>query len=62
MLDGCSVNGQVWVSGASATTLGYRIRVTDTVAGTFREYGNEDGRRADAITDSEAFPDACADA
>ena len=61
VLDGCSVNGHVWVYGASATTLGYRIRVTDTVTGAVREYLNEDGRRADAITDSEAFAGACGD-
>ncbi len=59
VLDGCSVNGHAWVYGASATTLGYRIRVTDTVTGTFREYLNENGRRADAITDNEAFAGIC---
>ena len=59
VLDGCSVNEHVWVYGASATTLGYRIRVTDTVTGVVREYMNEDGRRADAIADSEAFSGVC---
>ncbi|MDE2849271.1 MAG: cache domain-containing protein [Acidobacteriota bacterium] len=59
VLDGCSVNEHVWVYGASATTLGYRIRVTDTVTGTFREYLNTNGRRADAITDSGAFAGIC---
>ncbi len=59
VLDGCSVNGHVWVYGASATTLGYRIRVTDTVTDAVREYLNEDGRRADAIADSEAFAGVC---
>ena len=61
VLDGCSVNEHVWVYGASATTLGYTIRVTDTVTGVVREYMNEDGRRADAIADSEAFAGVCAD-
>ena len=61
VLDGCSVNEHVWVYGASATTLGYAIRVTDTVTGVVREYVNEDGRRADAIADSEAFAGVCAD-
>ena len=59
VLDGCSVNEHAWVYGASATTLGYRIRVTDTVTDTVREYVNENGRAADAITDSEAFAGIC---
>ena len=59
VLDGCSINEHVWVYGASATTLGYRIRVTDTVTDAVREYVNEDGRRAAAIADSKAFAGAC---
>jgi PKD repeat protein len=61
VLDGCSVNGHVWVYGASATTLGYTIRVTDTVTAVVREYMNEDGRRADAIADDKAFAGTCGD-
>ena len=60
VLDGCSLNGHVWVYGASATTLGYSITVTDTVTGAEREYRNEEGTRAPAITDAVAFPDSCA--
>ena len=59
VLDGCSVNGHVWVFGASPTNLGYVIRVTDTVTGTVREYRNEPGRPAAAITDVTAFPKGC---
>ncbi|MYA09250.1 MAG: PKD domain-containing protein [Holophagales bacterium] len=59
VLEGCSVNGHVWVYGASATTLGYTIRVTDTVTGAVKEYRNETQRSADAIVDAAAFPDAC---
>ncbi len=59
VLDGCSLNGHVWVFGASATTLGYSIRVTDTVTGAMKEYRNEPGKRSSAITDVAAFPDAC---
>ena len=59
VLDGCSINEHVWVYGASATTLGYRIRVTDTVTDAVREYVNEDGRRADAVADSKGFAGAC---
>ena len=60
VLDGCAVNGHMWVYGASATTVGYLVTVTDTVTGEVREYGNEPGMRADAITDATAFAGACA--
>ena len=59
VLDGCSANRHVWVYGASSTNLGYTIHVTDTVSGTVREYGNEAGVAATAITDASAFPEAC---
>ncbi len=59
VLDGCTLNGHVWVYGASTTDLGYRVRVTDTVTGTVKEYGNEPGLPAPAITDAQAFQ-ACA--
>ncbi len=59
VLDGCALNGRVWVYGASTTDLGYTIRVADTVTGTVKEYRNEPGLPAPAITDATAF-DACA--
>ena len=59
VLDGCTLNGHVWVYGASTTDLGYRVRVTDTVTGTTKEYRNEPGLPAPAITDAQAFH-ACA--
>ncbi len=59
VLDGCALNGNIWVFGASTTDLGYRIEVTDTVTGVVREYENEPGRAAPAITDATAFQ-ACA--
>ncbi len=59
VLDGCTVNGHVWVYGASTTDQGYSIRVTDTVDGEAKEYRNEAGRPAPAITDNEAFSGAC---
>ncbi len=61
VLDGCSVNGRMWVYGASATTLGYVLTVTDTVTGAVQEYRNEPGRQADAFTDNAAFPGSCID-
>ncbi len=59
VLDGCAANGHVWVFGASTTDLGYAIRVTDTVTGELREYRNEPGRPAQAITDARAFRESC---
>lgn len=43
VLDGCSVNGHVWVYGASTTDFGYSTRVTDTLSGSVEEYRNEPG-------------------
>ena len=62
VLDGCAVNGHMWIFGASTTDSGYSIRVTDTVTGKMKEYRNEPGRPAGAITDVTAFPDGCSDA
>ena len=59
VLDGCALNGHVWVYGASTTDLGYTIRVTDTVTDVVQEYRNEPGLPAPAITDATAFH-ACA--
>ena len=59
VLNGCEVNGHVWVYGASTTDQGYRVRVTDTVAGKVREYRNQLGASAPAITDWAAFPESC---
>ena len=59
VLDGCVLNGHVWVYGASTTDLGYAIRVTDTVTGTVKEYRNEPGLAAPAITDVSAFQQGC---
>ncbi len=60
VLDGCALNGHVWVYGASTTDLGYSIRVADTVTGTVKEYRNEPGLPAPAITDATAFAEGCA--
>ena len=59
VLDGCALNDHVWVYGASTTDLGYIVRVTDTTTGVEREYRNEPGVPASAITDLTAFPDGC---
>ena len=59
VLDGCALNGHVWVYAASTTDLGYTIRVTDSMTGTVKEYRNEPGVPAVAITDARAFPEGC---
>ena len=59
VLDGCAVNGNVWVYAASTTDVGYEIRAVDTVTGAAKTYVNELGRPAPAITDSSAFPGGC---
>ena len=59
VLDGCPINGSVWVFGASSTDLGYRIEVTDTATDEVRAYLNEPGAPAPAVADVKAFPDGC---
>ena len=60
VLDGCALNGHVWVYGASTTDLGCSIHVRHAATGELKEYRNEPGRPAPAITDSRAFSHACA--
>ena len=55
VLDGTGLNAHVWVYGASTTDVGYVISVTDTVTRATREYRNEPGHAAPAITDAAAF-------
>ncbi len=60
VLDGCAVNGAVWVFGASGTDLGYELYVTDTAGeAPTAVYRNEPGKPAPAFTDTKAFPNAC---
>ena len=59
VLDGCALNGHVWVYGASTTDLGYEVTVTDTVTGQANEYRNEPGQPAPAIADATALADSC---
>ena len=59
VLDGCAVNDHTWVYAAATTDLGYSIRVTDTATGLSKEYRNETGTPAEAITDATAFSASC---
>ncbi len=55
VLNGCPINGHVWVYSAATTNVEYTLRVTDTETDTTKEYFNELGNAADAITDTTAF-------
>ena len=59
VLDGCAINGRMWVLGASTTDLEYRLTVRDTVTGDWRRYRNASGQPAPAIVDAEAFSGPC---
>ncbi len=64
VLDGCAINNKFWVFVAPTTTLGYELRITDTVAalqGAPREdyeliVTNTDGIDAPPVSDTAAFP------
>jgi hypothetical protein len=66
VLDGCRVNGKIWVFVAPTTSLGYELKVVDTAAGLAglprSEYEfvvkNPDGRAAPPVSDTAAF-DTC---
>jgi len=55
VIDGCSLNGRVWVFAAATTDVGYTLTVTDTVTGGKKNYVNPLGNAAPAITDTQAF-------
>ncbi len=55
VLDGCDVNGRVWVFAAATTNVEHTLRVTDAASGEERSYFNPLGTSADAITDTGAF-------
>ncbi len=59
VLDGCNLNGRHWVYAASATNLGYALRVRDTVTDVVKEYRNEPGMPSPAVADGDAFAAAC---
>jgi hypothetical protein len=43
VLDGRLINGHFWVFFGSLSNVGYRVRVTDTETGDFRDYENPAG-------------------
>ncbi|MEA2601031.1 MAG: hypothetical protein QOF89_2023 [Acidobacteriota bacterium] len=56
VIDGCALNGHYWVYAAASTDVEYTLTVTDTVTGHTARYENPLGRRAPAVTDTQAFP------
>jgi streptogramin lyase len=55
VLNGCGVNGRVWVFAAASTDVAYTITVTDSQTGEQRQYTNPLGSAASAVTDTAAF-------
>ena len=56
VIDGCAVNGHVWVFAAATTDVGVELQVRRRPDGLERTYGNSPGSPAPAITDTSAFP------
>jgi hypothetical protein len=55
VLDGCAVNGKVWVFAGGLTDVQVDLTVTDTRAGTVRTYHNPQGTAFQPIQDTSAF-------
>ncbi len=55
VLDGCALNQHFWIFAASATDVGFTLRVTDRQSLETRIYENPAGQAAKAITDTAAF-------
>ena len=55
VLDGCGVNGYLWVFVSSGSTVEYDVEVTDTVTGRSMVYGNELGELPELFADTSAF-------
>jgi hypothetical protein len=58
VLDGCAINGKVWVFAAATTNVAYTLEVEDNETGLFQTYENLLGKPSVAITDIDAF-DTC---
>jgi hypothetical protein len=55
VLDGCAINGHVWVYAAASTDVGYVMTITDTLTGAQKVYSNALGHVAETVTDGSAF-------
>jgi uncharacterized metal-binding protein len=55
VLDGCAINGKVWVFAAATTNVAYTLEVEDTETGLAKTYENPLGKPSVAIADIVAF-------
>lgn len=55
VLDGCAIDGHWWVFAATASNVGWELRVTDTATAEVVTYANPLGQRSPAVTDTAAF-------
>ncbi|MCB1008534.1 MAG: S8 family serine peptidase [Acidobacteria bacterium] len=55
VLDGCGVNGRIWVFAAGTTDVAWELVVVDTLSGAEVRYSNELGTASPAVTDTGAF-------
>jgi ELWxxDGT repeat protein len=55
VLDGCAVNGRVWVLAAGTTDVGWTLKFADRVTGAEKIYANPSGHAAPAVVDLGAF-------
>ena len=55
VLDGCAYNQRHWVWASATTNVEFTLQVTDTEAGTLKEYHNPSGHLALPVMDTEAF-------
>ena len=58
VLDGCSINGHVWVYAASATSLPFELSITDTATGEVYRY-SKGAEEFGALADPAAFENSC---
>jgi hypothetical protein len=55
LLDGCAINGHLWLFASWTTTLGGELRIYDPVLDRERVYSKPGGQTSPAIADIEAF-------
>lgn len=55
VINGCSINDRYWVFFAATTNVEYTLTVTDTEAGTSKQYTNPLGTPAAPVQDTSAF-------
>jgi hypothetical protein len=55
VLDGCSLNGKLWVFLSGLTDQGWTVRVRDTQTGTTKTYTNPAGHLSQTFADTAAF-------